>query len=85
MSHLDLNDAEQIKTLIVDPMVTALRQEIESQLSPVLKSQQDHESRIEGLEANQKKAMLGFGALSLAVSAGVAAAWQWIRDRVHVG
>ena len=85
MSHLDLNDAEQIKALIVDPMVTALRQEIESQLSPLLKSQQDHETRIAGLESDQKKAMLGFGVLSLAVSAGVTAAWQWIRSKVRVG
>jgi len=85
MSHLDLNDAEQIKTLVVGPMVSALRSEIETQLGPLVKAQIDHEARIAGLEGNQKKAMIGWGAASLAVSVLVTSIWEWIRSKVHWG
>lgn len=92
MSHLDLNDAEQIKRLVVDPTVEAMCAKIQAELAPILRAQQDtsiilkdHAARIGGLEGNQRRALLGWGVASLGVSAAITASWNWIRSKVHVG
>lgn len=85
MSHIDLDDAEKIKTLIVEPTVQALRQEIVAQLAPLLKTSDSHEGRIGTLEGTQKKAMAAYAVMAVGASAAVTASWNWLKSKVHLG
>lgn len=88
---LNLNDADKIKELIVEPMVNALRAE----MAPLLAVKQNHEDRIaklesgkneriDKLEANQKKGLWGWGVFASAVAIGVGSLWGWVKSVVSV-
>jgi hypothetical protein len=82
---LNLEDAENIKKVIVDPVVEALRAEI----APLKKELEDHEWKIKGqyarivkLEGNQKKALLGYAGIVAVVSFGFSAALDWAKRKM---
>jgi hypothetical protein len=56
---MNFNDPEQIEAfqrLYIKPMVD----EVKSTLAPLVETQRDHGYRLEKLEGNQKKALLGY-------------------------
>lgn len=88
---LNLNDADKIKELIVQPMVDAVRAEI----APLVATKQNHEDRIARLEAqknerldklesNQRKGLWGWGVFASAVALGVGSLWGWVKSVVSV-
>jgi hypothetical protein len=82
---MNLHDAEQLKTFVVDPMVKALKEELQAQLAPLTKQLSDHETRVQSLEGDRRKALIGFGGMSLVVSAALTSGWEWVRSKIHVG
>jgi ribosome-interacting GTPase 1 len=84
---LNLEDAENIKKVIVDPVVEALRAE----MAPLRKEIEEHEWKIKGqyarivkLEGNQKKALLGYAGIVALVSMGFNAALAWGRRKLGI-
>lgn len=82
---LNMEDAEQIKKIIVDPMIEALKAELE----PFRDTVENHEWRIKGqysrivkLEKNQRKAMIGYAGIVLLVSTGFTALVDWAKRKV---
>jgi|1185.fasta_scaffold59536_2 hypothetical protein len=82
---LNLEDAENIKKVIVDPVVDALRLEI----APLRKELEEHEWKIKGqyariikLEGNQKKALLGYAGIVALVSIGFNSALEWAKRKM---
>lgn len=96
---IDLKEAERIRDIIVQPMVDALKQQIntlstsiDQKLQPLIdtnKSQDarltDHDTSIAGLQKNQKRALVGWGVFATAVSMGLTASWEWVKGRVKIG
>lgn len=87
---MNIDDAEQLKRLIVDPMIAAVKVEMQGhvdQMVSVVKDMKthvdDHDERLNTLEKNQKKGMVGWGVLTLAVGTGVTLAWNYIRSKIH--
>lgn len=89
---MNIDDAEQLKRLIVDPMIAAVKTEMQGHVDQMveavkgLKTNVDnHDDRLNALEKNQKKGMVGWGVLTLAVGTGVTMAWNYIKAKVHIG
>ena len=57
-----MQEAEEFKTLIMDPMIAGIRAE----LKPVADLAKAHEARIARLESTNRKAMIGWGAIMAA-------------------
>lgn len=86
-----LANAELYKRLVVQPMIDAVRAELKSGLTPIASVQDSHASRIgatetavANLQASQKKALIGWGVLSLGVASAVSAGWQVIKSHFSV-
>lgn len=71
MNHGEL---EAIRDIVVQPLVESVRTELE----PLRESIKAHEDRIGKLEANQGKAIVGFGALMVLVTT----LWNWISGKI---
>lgn len=82
---INLDDAERIKQVLIDPTVAALKRELESQLAPLVIAKQDHEDRLANLESTNRKALVGFGLASLGISAIMTGVWEWAKSKVHLG
>lgn len=77
---LNLNDADKIKELIVQPMIDALRLEIK----PLVDMKQFHEARLVKLENNQNRALIGWGVFASGIAIAVTASWEWVKSMVKV-
>ena len=82
---LNLEDAENIKKVIVDPVVEALRAEI----APLKEKLSEHDWKLKGqyarivkLESNQKKALLGYAGVVALVSIGFNSALEWAKRKI---
>lgn len=86
----ELEQAERLKHLIVDPVVESLQLKIEGMLKPLIDTQtaqaetlKAHDLAIADLKASNKRAMLGWGVYASGVALGVGSAWGWIKS--HFG
>jgi wobble nucleotide-excising tRNase len=77
---VDIDEAEKLKELIVQPMVDAIRSEIK----PIADQVTNHNQRIKTLEDNQKRALAGFAVYSTGLSLLVGSAWGWIKSKIHL-
>lgn len=89
---LNLNDADKIKELIVQPMVDAVRAEMRTatdamrdQIQPLVALKQNHEDRLGKLENNQKRAMVGWGVFASGMALAATASWEWVKSKVKIG
>ena len=89
---MTVNDLEQIKRVILEPTVAALKQELSNHVDNVtlivdggMKRVDAMDKRVNALEANQRKALMGWGALTLAVGTAVTAGWNYIRSHLKIG
>ena len=70
-----MDEGEQLKRIVVQPMIDGIRQEMQ----PVIKLLNAHEARIAKVEAQQKRALVGYGALCL----GGTAIWNWVQAKLR--
>jgi hypothetical protein len=75
---LEVKDLEQIKLLIVDPVVASVRAEV----APLVARDEEQEKRIVALELNQSKALLGVAAAATALSVAFGFVIDWCRKKV---
>lgn len=75
---VDLNDVEQFQKHFVLPLVDAVR----SELKPLVEARADHESRLQRVESNQKKALLGYASIVAVVTVVFNAAWAKIKSKL---
>ena len=77
MPPMNLDDAEQFRKLVVEPVIDALRAEI----MPIRALVNQHEKRLKAIEANQSKALLGFAGVALALTVLFNAMWVWVKRK----
>lgn len=87
-----LERAERFQRMFVLPIVEAMRIELRShtdqldqKLTAIVTQVKDHDDRLVGLEKNQKKALIGWGVLTLAVGTFTSAAYAYIKSKIHIG
>lgn len=84
---MDMEDAERIKLLIVDPMVQALRAEITPLLSRVEKLEEgaaNFAPRIQKLESYAGRLVKVYSGVVALLTFGAHAAWQKLKDKYHL-
>lgn len=91
-SPLTLEDAQQIKDVIVTPLVESVEAHLKPLIDAVTQRLDQHSidraadrNDVNTLKANQRKALMGWGVLCLAVTSAVSALGGWIRARLHWG
>jgi hypothetical protein len=84
-----LEEAERFQNLFVKPMVEAMEAKIEAQFTPIAASQarvesvvNGFESRIHRLEADQRKALWGWGAYCVAASTLLGIGLNWVKQKL---
>lgn len=87
---LTLQDAEQVKEVLLDPMREAMRSEFQTQLAPLVAAQKANAETIEqntkdiqDLKDTQRKALLGFGIYASIAAVAVGSAWSWFTSKLH--
>lgn len=90
MNKLSLEDMQRYRDLFVKPMVDAVRQEMLTHVTPVAEGQKKLTAHLESLDTkvaviqrNQARALLGWSAYATLIAAGMAAAWGWVRGKLH--
>lgn len=78
---LEVKDLEQIKALIVDPITTAVREEV---AALILKDGQQEE-RLVNLERNQKRALVGMSVYATALAGFLGLCGEWVRKKLNIG
>ncbi len=86
----NLETMQRYQESFVKPVVDALRLEIEGQLKPLLESQksitgllESHNTRIQRLEKDQKRALLGWSIYATGIGLACTLAWKWIVSKVR--
>lgn len=81
-----LDVAERYQRVFVKPLVDAVTQQLDQHLAEMAKDLVGVKTKVEGhgviltkLQADQKKALVGYGVFSSAVAAGLAAGYGWIK------
>lgn len=92
MSDFDLDKAEQYQRLFVKPMVDALdtrmtqfMADIKIHIQPVIDGQTAQDNRLNELEKNQKKALLGWSLYATAAAGLFTYCYGWIKSKIHFG
>jgi hypothetical protein len=87
-----LEDAQRIQEVIVKPLITAVEEHIKVVTEKVVARLDKHsvdikarDADLAALKGNQRKALIGWGVLCLGVSAGLTAAWNFVRGLIHLG
>ena len=75
MTH---GEMEAVKEVIVDPLVKAVRDEITSIRVDVAA----HTDRLNKLESNQSRALVGMAALAVAASSIASVVWHWLTAKL---
>lgn len=75
---LNANDLEQIKRIVVDPTVEAVRAEV----APLVQNDQRQQERLDALEKNQGRALAGLAAYATALSIGLGFTLDYIKRKI---
>lgn len=85
-------DAETFQRLFVTPMIDALNtrmdafmEDVKSHVKPVMESQGVQDRRLEKLERDQKKALLGWSVYATAAAGIFAYGYSWIKSHIRIG
>jgi len=88
----NLADAELYQRLFVKPMIDALSgqmktfmEEVKSHIQPVIQGQGVQDQRLEKLERDQKKALLGWSVYATAAAGLFTYCYSWIKGHIHIG
>lgn len=83
---------QQYQEVFVKPMVDAVVSEVRTQLTEFRKEitavedkVKAHDVAITGLQSNQKKALVGWGVLSVGVASALTAGWTWFKSHFKIG
>ena len=89
---MTIDELEQFKRLVVDPVVDAVKTEMSSHVTQVeatLKNAasilKDHETRLGGLEQSQKRALVGWGVFAVGLSAAGTTFWNYLKSKFSIG
>jgi hypothetical protein len=87
--QIDIDDIEKFNTHFVKPMVDAVRSEVRDSMIPLIQDVKDlkigaesTKGRLDKLEGDQKKAMVGYAVFSAGLAAAIGAAWGWIKSHL---
>jgi hypothetical protein len=78
---VNLHDAEELKRLVVEPMIESIRAE----LRPLTDKVSNHEQRVGKIESNQKKALGIYAMLAMFGGMGFTAGYNWVVRKFHLG
>jgi hypothetical protein len=88
----NLADAELYQRLFVKPMIDALdsrmkgfMEDVKGHVEPVIAGQALQDRRLERLERDQKKALLGWSVYATAAAGLLAYGYSWIKNHIHLG
>ena len=70
--NIDLKDIDEFTSHFVKPMVEAVRLEVQASITPMVKEVSDLKGRVNTLEKDQKRALVGYGVFSAALAAVMA-------------
>lgn len=89
--QINLDDVDQFTKHFVEPMVQAVRTELQNSMTPLIQDVKDlkagaatSDGRLDKLEKDQKHALIGYGVFSAGLAAGLAAAWGWIKSHLKI-
>ena len=82
MPPLNLNDAAEIKALIVDPVVEGVESRLGARIASLEASDHRQQADIDALKRNQKRAMLGYSGIVVVVSVAFNAATGWVKKKL---
>ncbi len=77
----DLEDAARFQELFVKPMVDAVRAE----LKPLTKTVYATRERVQKLEGNQRKALIGLAGLTFVVASTIGVVVDWAKRKIGLG
>lgn len=89
MTNLSGNDLQQIKDVVVDPMMESMKTILDTHLTTLRKEMGDNvkivdgfNDRVTSLEKNQGRAMKGLLVWGTAVTLAVPTAFGWVKKHV---
>ena len=80
-----LEDAQRIQEVIVKPLITAVEEHIKVVTEKVVARLDKHSVDIKARDADLAALKGNQGVLCLGVSAGLTAAWNFVRGLIHLG
>lgn len=85
-------EAERFQRLFVEPMVQAVRTEMQQHVQQVTDfvtktnaTVSGFDGRIRKLEGDQRKALVGWGVYATIVGVALTTAWKWVASKIHFG
>ena len=72
---MTMDEGEQLKRIVVEPMIDGLRKEMQ----PIIKLLNAHDTRLDKLESTNKKAMVGWATIATVGTVG----WNWLQAKVR--
>lgn len=86
-----LENAERFQRLFVTPVVDAVKQEMQTSLRAISDIQNRHAGMLEAhndeiarLKSTQKKALIGWGVLSMGVASAISASFAWLKSHFRI-
>lgn len=87
---MNMNEIEQLKRLIVEPMIATVEEKLKSHVEQVsgivdegMNQIKGLDTRVKSLESAQTKALWGWGAISVGISVALTAAWNYLKSKVR--
>ena len=82
MPPLNLNDAEQIRVMIVDPTVDAFEARLGARIAALEAANTSNNARLNNLESNQRKGMVGYAIFALIGGTFGGGVLTWIKAKL---
>lgn len=88
---MNMNEIEQLKRLIVEPMIATVEEKLKSHVDQVngivnggMKEVEGLKTRVASLESAKTKALWGWGAISVGISVALTASWNYLKSKVSL-
>ena len=82
--NIDIKDIDEFNLHFVKPMVDAVRAEMQQTLTPLVSDVKPLKEKVGKLESNEKKAIVGWGVISVGTVAIMTYAKAWISQHFKV-
>jgi hypothetical protein len=82
--NIDIKDIDEFNLHFVKPMVDAVRAEMQQTLTPLVSDVKTLKEKVGKLESNEKKAIVGWGVISVGTVAIMTYAKAWISQHFKV-
>ena len=81
---IDIKDIDEFNTHFVRPMVDAVRAEMQATLTPMVQDVDRLKKDVDRLKSNEKKAIVGWGVISVGTVAIMTYAKAWVSTHFKV-